>query len=240
MFIRKPAAAASAIWFCRMRLKSWLYGSEWKYRLAGATAYLRSQGRTVIASRSGMATHSSSCGPSSPMPSSAPTVYSSDPAAASARWSIGTHFDFGTPWTSVYAAALDAAGVAEHGHRLVLVEQQSDCRDEQHGQFQDDADAVQDRDHAHAGGDDDRGQHSRDDGDHHRGGGRDLEAREQAVQGHAHHGADGGHDEHDREHVEQAGHPAEEVAAQPAPPPVDAARQRGGRAEVGPAHHQQQ
>ncbi len=62
MFIRKPAACASAIWFCRIRRKSWLYGSEWKYRLAGATAYLRSHGRTVIAARSGMLTHSSSCG----------------------------------------------------------------------------------------------------------------------------------------------------------------------------------
>jgi hypothetical protein len=37
------------------------------------------------------------------MPSRAPTVYSSEPAAASARCVTGTHFDFGTPWTSVYA-----------------------------------------------------------------------------------------------------------------------------------------
>src|SRR5215467_10927456 len=103
MFIRNPAAFAMAIWFCRMRRKSWLYGSEWKYRLAGATAYRRSHGSTVIASRSGMLTHSSSCGPSSPIPSSAPTVYNSDPAAASARCSTGTHLDFGTPCTSVYA-----------------------------------------------------------------------------------------------------------------------------------------
>ena len=39
--------------------------------------------------------HSSSFGPSSPMPSSAPTVYSSEPAAASSRCAIGTHLDFG-------------------------------------------------------------------------------------------------------------------------------------------------
>ena len=50
-----------------------------------------------------MPTHSSSFGPSSPIPSSAPTVYSSEPAAASARCAIGTHLDFGTPFTSVYA-----------------------------------------------------------------------------------------------------------------------------------------
>jgi hypothetical protein len=87
---------------------------------------------------------------------------------------------------------------------------------------------------AHAGDHHQRGGDGRDDRDDDLGRGGDLQAGEQAGQHDVHHGTDGGHHQHDRDHVEQAGHPANELTPELASPLVDATGQRVVRAQLGP------
>ena len=75
------------------------YGSPWKWSWPGAHATVGSHGRSVIALMSGQTDSSSSAGPC-PSPSIAAPVKSSDPLIISPKWSIGTAFALGTPWTS--------------------------------------------------------------------------------------------------------------------------------------------
>ena len=102
MFTRYPSAGGLGELILQQARKSWEYGWSCSQRFAGAIAYRRSHGRTVSASRSGIADALVLIRPEVAHALERADGVEPDPAAMSARWLTGTHLDFGTPCRSTY------------------------------------------------------------------------------------------------------------------------------------------